>query len=85
MTMDNFKRGLAVQQCVESNICSACLSWKDLVLNQTMAAGCAMLSLECLDYKMMEYSLGCYNDTNIVPLCFGKNIFFQPEIFIFSI
>ena len=72
MTVDNFRRGLAMPSCATASLCETCLSWKNLVLNETTASGCAHLAVNCFDYPVLEYSLGCYADTSIVPLCLGK-------------
>jgi hypothetical protein len=74
MTLDNFRRGLSQPSCVKAYLCDTCLGWKSLVLNKTMAYGCATITVECFDYPLLQYTMGCYEDTNIVPLCFGRRI-----------
>jgi len=57
--------------CIDNNGCSVCLKWSNLVLTSTTAGGCGILSFYCGGIPLSSYPLGCFNDTQIVPACFG--------------
>jgi len=57
--------------CFDTSGCKTCLKWNNLVLNPTNAAGCGILTFTCASIPLANYDLGCFNDTTVVPSCFG--------------
>lgn len=51
--------------------CQLCTKWSHLVLNESLAAGCGELNIKCVT-TFGPISLGCFNDTNVIPQCFGR-------------
>jgi len=56
--------------CVNQAGCSVCLKWSNLNITPTLAHGCATLSFAC-GSPLASYPLGCFDDNNVVPACFG--------------
>jgi len=57
--------------CTNSGGCNICLRWNNLVLTPTEASGCGTLSLTCGGAAIGSYPLGCFDDKQIIPACFG--------------
>mmetsp|Transcript_21834 Transcript_21834/g.30531 ORF Transcript_21834/g.30531 Transcript_21834/m.30531 type:complete len:416 (-) Transcript_21834:43-1290(-) len=57
--------------CVSLPPCQVCIGWDDLVLNSTYAAGCGSVSFNCPYMQPVNKPLGCFEDDNVVPSCFG--------------
>jgi len=57
-------------QCGTLNFCTACLTWSELHLSDTMASGCGVATIQCPGVSY-PYQIGCFNDTQVVPQCFG--------------
>jgi len=51
--------------------CSACLYWNNFVLNTTYMRGCPAMNMSCVGSDYGPYLLNCFEDTNLVPSCFG--------------
>jgi len=52
--------------------CDLCSEWTNIYLNATSAAGCGALSLKCaLGINFGPEPLGCFNNDNLIPECFG--------------
>jgi hypothetical protein len=51
--------------------CQACLKWNDLEITDTLAHGCGTLDFKCQGLTIRSYPLGCFDDDQVVPLCFG--------------
>jgi len=66
----DFKTVFQVGMCAAQGMCSVCLSWTKLVLNETLASGCGTLSLSCYGVGYDE-DLGCFYDDQVMPSCFG--------------
>jgi len=59
------------EMCGEVSSCSACVRWKNLTLTETKAGGCGTIAFKCFGITYKEQSLGCFQDDNVVPHCFG--------------
>lgn len=56
--------------CLKIGVCSLCVNWNKLSLNESFASGCSKISLKCLDINYGEKQLGCFYDDKITPSCF---------------
>jgi len=54
--------------------CHVCLQWNNLEISETVARGCGTLNFVCGGFTVRSYALGCFNDDQVMPLCFGTCI-----------
>jgi len=64
----------AQQMCTfsQNSSCNVCLKWEDFVLTPNNASACATLDMQCLGQTYGPFNMGCFDDDNIVPTCFGS-------------
>jgi len=62
--------GIFQDVCIDQFDCQLCLKWEDLIMTETSAHGCETLALTC-GVVSQSYSLGCFDDDNVVPACFA--------------
>jgi len=67
----NFVSVFQQQICADISICKLCFEWSNLILNRTTASGCLQATATFGSTKIPT-SLGCFENTNIVPTCFGQ-------------
>lgn len=73
ITAPNFNVFFGSDQCVDiAGICQSCFYWQNFKLNSTFMSGCPGFNLSCTGLPAVVRQLGCFQDTNLVPACFGK-------------
>jgi len=67
-----FKALFQKGQCAHFGLCQTCLYWSNLTLTDNMASGCGAMNISCPGLNYGPYDLGCFQDDEVVPGCFGS-------------